>query len=170
MATKLRSILQNDVWKLVDRPNDKKVVGSRIILTDKYQSNGLLKRKARIVARGFCQRPGLDFNETFAPVARMSSDRLLIAIAAHYKLHVHQCDVKTVYLNSSIKEEIYMETPEQLDKILEKLISIEDYKSDIRIKATKILRKLKSGDKVCRLQKALYRLKQSSREWNTRIY
>lgn len=74
MATELRSILKNNVWKLVNRPDDKNIIGSRMILTNKYQSDGCLqKRKARIVAREFSQRPGLDFDETFVPVARLSS-------------------------------------------------------------------------------------------------
>ncbi|KAL6420580.1 hypothetical protein ACFW04_014628 [Cataglyphis niger] len=135
--SKGRSILKNNVWKLVNRPNDR---------------NGCLqKRKARIVARGFNQRPELDFDETFAPVARLSSIRLIIAVAVHYKMHVHHCDITTAYLNSPIKEEVYMEIPEQLDEILKKLICIESNKSDIKFKAVEMLKDLKAGNKVCKL-------------------
>lgn len=168
MAIELKSIVKNNAWKLVNHPNNKNVVGSRVVLTNKYQSDGCLqKRKARIVARGFSQRPGVDFHESFAPVARLSSIRLVTAIAAHYKMYIHQCDITTAYLNSPIKEEIYMEVPEQLEETLEKLISIENNKSNIRSKAVEMLKELRTGDKVCRLQKALYGLKQAGREWYT---
>lgn len=141
-----------------------------MILTNKYQSDGCLrKRKARIVARGFSQRPGVDFDETFAPIARLSSIRLVMAIAAHYKMYIHQCDITTAYLNSIIMEEVYMEIPEFLEETLEKLISIESHKSNIRFKAIEMLKQLRTGNKVCHLQKALYGLRQASREWHARL-
>ncbi|XP_036148569.1 uncharacterized protein LOC105833689 isoform X2 [Monomorium pharaonis] len=143
MATELRSI-KNDVWKLVDRSDNKNIIKSRIMLTNKYQSDGCLqKRKARIVARGFSHRPGIDFDETFASVARLSSIRLVMAIAAHYKMHIYQCDITTAYLNSVIKEEVYMEISDFLEEALEKLISLESHKSSIKLKAIEMLKQLR---------------------------
>lgn len=134
-----------------------------MVLTNKCQPDGHIeRRKARIIARGFSQKPGMDFNETFAPVARLSSVRFLVAIAVHYKMHIHQCDVTTAFLNSPITEDIYMEVPERLDNILQKLFDNEEKGSRIKRKAFNMLKELKSGDKVYKLRKALYGLKQVS--------
>lgn len=82
MGSEIRSILEHNTWELVDRPKDKEIIGSRFVLRNKYRSDGTLERKkARLVAKGFAQRPGFHFNEIFIPVARMSSFRLLIAVA-----------------------------------------------------------------------------------------
>lgn len=141
-----------------------------MVLTNKCQPDGHIeRRKARIVARGFSQKPGMDFNETFAPVARLNSIRFLVAIAAHYKMHIHHCDVTIAFLNSPITEDIYMEVPEQLDNILQKLIDNEEEESHIKRKALNMLKELKSGDKVCKLRKVLYSLKQAGREWHTKF-
>ena len=71
MADEVNSIIKNDFWELVERPNDRKVIGSRMVLRNKYKPDGKLeRRKDRIVARGFAQRPGVHFNQTFGPVAR----------------------------------------------------------------------------------------------------
>ena len=113
MASELRSIIKNDTWTFVDRPKDRKVIGSRVILRNKYDSNGKLdKRKARIVARGFLQRPGIDFTETFAPVARISWIRTIMALSAEQGMKIKRFDVTTAYLNGELEDEIYMEIPE----------------------------------------------------------
>lgn len=73
MATEKKSIIKNDIWELVERPKDREIIGSRIILRNKYAADGRLeRRKARLVAQGFSQRPGIHFKETFAPVARLT--------------------------------------------------------------------------------------------------
>ena len=80
IASDLGSILSNDTWQLIDRPKGETVIGSRIVLRNKYGKDGTLeRRKARIVARGFVQRPGMDFDDTFAPVTRIESIRILVS-------------------------------------------------------------------------------------------
>ena len=94
------SIIKNDTWELVERPNDREVIGNRIVLRNKYKPDGNLeRRKARIVARGFAQRPGIHFNQTFVPVARLESIRILVSLAGEYGMSIRQFDVTTAYLN-----------------------------------------------------------------------
>lgn len=93
---------------MVARPPGKKVIGSR--WTYKLKHDGL--HKARFVAKGYLQRPGFDFDETFAPVARFATIRTLFAIAVGLGLRVHHMDVKTAFLYGTLDEEIYVEQPE----------------------------------------------------------
>jgi len=170
MAAELKSVIESNTWELVDRPEGQKVIGSRFVLRNKYLPDGTLeKRKARIVARGFTQRPGIDFGETFSPVARLSSIRLATALASEYGMTIEQLDVKTAYLNSDLDETIYMEPPEMIDDILELIIQTESKRSTIRGKARDMLQMLRSGDKVCLLKKALYGLRQAGRQWYSRL-
>lgn len=93
MANELKSILKNDTWNTVDRPKNDEVIGIRMVLRNKYKPDGTIeRRKARLVARGFNQRPGIYFDQTFAPVARSSSIRLLIALAVYRGMKIHQID------------------------------------------------------------------------------
>ena len=109
----------------------------------KYTPSGLIDRyKARLVARGFTQQHGIDYDETFAPTLRFDSLRMLLAMAACDDWHIHQMDVVSAYLAGELEEEIYMEPPEGLP-----------YDSSERM--------------ACRLIKGLYGLKQSGRVWNT---
>jgi len=108
MDAEIKSILRNNTWKLVARPPGKKVIGSR--WTYKLKHGGL--HKARFVAKGYLQRPGFDFDETFAPVARFATIRTLLAIAAGLGLRLHHMDVKTAFLYGDLDEEIYVEQPE----------------------------------------------------------
>ena len=106
---------------------------------------GLIERyKARLVAKGFLQKYGVDFEETFAPVAKFASIRIILSIAAQYKLVLHQMDVKTAFLNGLLEEEIFMKQPEGFVDP-------------------------KHPDHVCKLKRALYGLKQSPRMWNQTI-
>jgi hypothetical protein len=85
ILSEIKSLVINDTWDVVDKPDHAKVVGCRTVLRNKYAADGTLdRRKARVVAKGFTQRPGIDFHDTFAPVARLSSLRLLMALAAKY--------------------------------------------------------------------------------------
>ena len=102
------------------------------------------KYKARFVARGFSQKEGIDYEETFAPIARYTSIRTIIALAAKMKWKLHQMDVKTTFLNGVIQEEVYIEQPQGFE--------VEDRKTH-----------------VCKLKKALYGLKQAPRAWYGRI-
>lgn len=116
---------KNDTWTMADRPNEKNIIGSRTVLQYKYNGKGeSLKRKARVVAQGFSQRPGVDYNNTFAPVARLSSIRLLLALAVKYDLFIQQLDITMAHLHETIDEEIFMEKPKLLKESLKKSFNI----------------------------------------------
>ena len=107
------SIIGNKTWKLVDLPPGSNPIGCKWIFRKKMKIDGTIdKFKARLVAKGFKQKEGLDYFDTYAPVARITTIRLLIALASIYKLEIHQMDVKTAFLNGELDEEIYMEQPE----------------------------------------------------------
>uniref|UniRef100_A0A0C9QD48 POLX_0 protein n=1 Tax=Fopius arisanus TaxID=64838 RepID=A0A0C9QD48_9HYME len=166
----MRSHIRNDTWKIVKRPEGAKVVGCRLVLTNKYDENGTIKRrKARLVAKGYSQRPGIDYHETYAPVARLETLRLMLALSAELNLRVWQYDVVTAYLNGQIDEEIHMEMPPMLAESLEQLAMQENPKSEITDKIEKMRTNLQGGGNCCLLQKALYGLKQAGRQWNQKI-
>jgi hypothetical protein len=145
MIKEYQSIIKNDVWEIVRRPKSKDVVSSKWLFKIKHAADGSIsKYKARFVARGFSQKEGIDYEETFAHVARYTSIGTIIALAATMKWKLHQMDVKTTFLNGVIEEEVYMEQPQGFE--------VEDRKSH-----------------VCKLKKALYGLKQALRAWYGRI-
>ena len=110
MVEEYDSIVRNDVWDVVLRPVGKSVVTSRWLYKTKIAADGSVeKHKARFVARGFSQIEGVDYDETFAPVARYTSIRTIIAIAAEMGWCIHQMDVKTAFLNGFIEEEVYIQ-------------------------------------------------------------
>ena len=105
----------------------------------------VIKYKARVVAKGYAQKHGVDYEETYAPVVRYSSLRMIIALAAHFDWEMHHMDVKSAYLIGDLEEEIYMELPEGVP------------------------REKGKEDWVCLLHKALYGLKQAGRTWHAKI-
>jgi len=142
MEEELEAHRRNGTWIVVDK-SDKKSgrapIGCKWVFTIKYQPSGEIERyKARLVAKGFTQRFGDDFNETFAPVARASSVRAILSLAATSDMSIDQFDVKTAYLNATLSEELYMTPPEGFG----------------------------IDGKLCKLKKALYGLKQAAYEWN----
>nr|GFB44538.1 retrotransposon protein, putative, Ty1-copia subclass [Tanacetum cinerariifolium] len=112
MNAEIQSMYDNKVWKLVDLPPGAKVVKSKWIYKKKTDIDGVVYiYKARLVAKGFTQTYGVDYEETFSPVADIRAIRILIAIAAYYDYEIWQMDVKTAFLNGFLDEEIYMEQP-----------------------------------------------------------
>ncbi|KAJ3635178.1 hypothetical protein MTP99_008105 [Tenebrio molitor] len=169
MVEEMKSILKNDTWKLVNRPRDIQVIGSRMVLRNKYRADGTFeRRKARLVAQSFSQKPGIHFSETFALVARFSSIRLVASLAAHYGMKIKQFDVKTAYLNEELEEEIFMEAPKGLEKFLGE-ISESEGNSSTGLKAKRMLQEFRKGDKVCLLKKSLYGLRQAGRSWYCKL-
>ena len=141
MDEEMRVLTQNQTWEVVDLLKGKKLVGCKSVYTLKCKSDGSLDRyKAHLVARGYTQTYGLDYQETFAPVAKMNTIRILISLAVNLDWPLYQYDIKNAFLHGNLKEEIYMKYPPGYDGI-------------------------KNEGKVCKLQKALYRLKQSPRAW-----
>src|SRR6267154_5573930 len=126
---------------LVELPSGQKAIKSKWVF--KHKADG--RFHARLVAKGFTQIHGIDYDETFSPVARFESLRLLLALAALEDWEIHQMDVKSVFLNGVLDEEIYMEQPQGF---------------------------ITPGTetKVCRLKKAIYGLKQASRAWNLQFH
>ncbi|XP_074570564.1 uncharacterized protein LOC141827228 [Curcuma longa] len=113
IASEITSILQNHTWELVDLPPGSKPLGCKWIFKRKKKSDGTIDRyKARLVIKGYRQREGLDYFDTYAPVSRITSIRVLLAIVTLWNLEIHQMDVKTAFLNGNLEEEIYMEQPE----------------------------------------------------------
>ena len=109
----VESILQNHTWELVDLPPGSKPLGYKWIFKKKMKADGSInKYKAKLVIKGYKQKEGLDYFDTYSPVTRISSIRMLIAIAAIHNLEIHQMDVKTAFLNGDLDEEIYKEQPE----------------------------------------------------------
>ena len=134
--SEVESILQNHTWELVDLPPDNKPIGYKWIFKRKLKPDGTIdKYKVLLVAKGYRQKEGLDYFDTYSPVSRITSIRMLIAIASLYNMDIHQMDVKTAFLNEELDEEIYMEQPEGF------LVEGQE-------------------NKVCRLVKSLYELKQ----------
>jgi hypothetical protein len=141
MTEEYQSIIKNDVWEIVPRPKGKDVVSSKWLYKIKHVADGSIEKyKARFVARGFSQKEGINYEEKFAPVARYMLIRTIIALTAKMKWKLHQMDVKTAFLNGVIEEEVYIEKPQGF--------KVENRKYH-----------------VCRLKKALYRLKQAPRAW-----
>ena len=128
-------------------PPGKQTVGGRWVYALKTEIDGSDKYKARYVAKGYSQKPGTDYDETFSPTADMTSVRVVMQKAVQDNLVLHQMDVKTAYLHAPIDYEIYMEQPEGFEK-----------KSDTSEKL------------VCKLQKSIYGLKQSGRNWNAMLH
>lgn len=171
IAAEVKSIIRNNTWIIVDRPKgENKIIGSRVVLRNKYKEDGTLeRRKARIVARGFAQRPGIDFDETFAPVARLSSIRIMVALAVEHDMTIQQFDVTTAYLNGELQEKVFMEVPKYTMEALEDIIELEGTNTDVGRKASRMINELQKGNKVCLLKKALYGLRQAGRCWNSKI-
>ena len=107
------SIIRNDVWEVIPRLEGKSVATSKWIYKVKFVADGNIeKHKAHFVARGFSQVEGIDYDKTFAPVARYTSIRTIMAIATEMGLRIHQMDVKTAFLNGILEEEVYIEQPQ----------------------------------------------------------
>ena len=102
------------MWKLVEKPAKQKVVGCKWILKRKLEETGMDSYiyKARLVARGFTQREGIDYNEIFSPVVKHTSIRIILALVAVHNLELEQMDVKTTFLHGNLEETIYMSQPE----------------------------------------------------------
>ena len=114
MEDEMKSMSSNGVWDLEEIPKRAKTVGCKWVYKIKHDSKGNVERfKARLVAKGFTQREGIDYNETFSPVSCKDSFRIIMALVAHYDLELHQMDVKTVFLNGDLYENVYMAQPKR---------------------------------------------------------
>ena len=111
MQEELNNFTRNEVWSLVECPKQN-VIGIKWVFRNKQDENGKVTRnKARLVAQGYTQIEGLDFGETYAPIARLESIRILIAYATHHDFKLYQMDVKSAFLNVQITELVYVEQP-----------------------------------------------------------
>jgi hypothetical protein len=109
MQEKLNNFKRNQVWSLVERTKEN-VVGTKWVFQNKQDEHGVVTRnKTRLVAKGYSQVEGLDFNETFAPVTRLESIHILLAYATHHDFKLYQMDVKSAFLNGPIKEKVFVE-------------------------------------------------------------
>lgn len=148
IESEIDSIKRNKTWTLVPRSAARNILSSRWIfkIKDALRDDGTSyeKFKARIVTRGFQQKEGIDYAETFAPVVKFTTLRLFFALVAHYDLNCHQMDVKTAFLNGDLDKDVYMEQPD-------------GFKDTSR------------PNHVCKLEKALYGLKQAPRLWFAKI-
>ncbi|GJV38094.1 retrovirus-related pol polyprotein from transposon TNT 1-94 [Tanacetum coccineum] len=145
IKSEIEFILQNHTWKLMDLPPGYKPLDYKWIFKKKMKADGTIdKYKARLVIKGFRQRGGLEFFDTYSPVTRITSIRMILAIAALKNLEIHLMDVKTAFLNGDLEEEIYMNQPEGF------------------------IAPGQAG-KVCRLVKSLYGLKQAPKQWHQKF-
>src|SRR4051812_6356597 len=107
------SILANGTWEITNRPDGCKPIRCKWVFNKKLRPDGTIdKYKARLVAKGYTQKEGEEFFDNCSPVARLTTIRVLLSLAASYGLLVHQMDVKTAFLNGELKEEIYMDQPD----------------------------------------------------------
>ncbi|GJU35567.1 retrovirus-related pol polyprotein from transposon TNT 1-94 [Tanacetum coccineum] len=112
MQEELNQFISNDVWELVPNPKDMTIIGTKWVYRNKLDENGVVSRnKARLVAQGYNQQEGIDYDETYAPVARLESIRILLAYACALDFKLFQMDVKSAFLNGFINEEVYVAQP-----------------------------------------------------------
>jgi hypothetical protein len=145
MHSEMDAVEKNCTWELADLPRGHSAITLKWVLKLKRDEAGaIVEHKARLVARGFVQREGINFNDTFTLVARMESVRLLFVLAAQEGGCIHRMDVKSAFLNGDLKEEVYVHQP-----------------SGFAISGKEC--------KVLRLRKALYGLRQAPRAWNAKL-
>ena len=147
MNSELAALEQNHTWSLVSLPPGKYPIGCKWVYKIKYHSDGSIDRyKARLVAKGYTQQEGVDFTDTFSPVAKLVTAKVLLALAASQKWNLVQLDMNNAFLHGDLHEEVYIDLPL-------------GYK-----------RKGEHGSKlVCKLQKSIYGLKQASRQWYSKF-
>lgn len=144
MQKEITALEANGTWTLEYLPPGKRAIDSKWVYKIKYKPDGTIERyKARLVAKGFTQVEGIDYHDTFAPVAKLVTVRCLIALAASKGWHLHQLDVNNAFLHGDLEEEVYMKIPQGFAK--------------------------SGDDRVCRLRKSLYGLRQASRNWYTKF-
>ncbi len=132
MKDKLKSMEQNKVWDFVELPKGSKWVGCKWVFKTKRDSNGKIELyKARLVAKGYTEKDSVNYKETFLPISKKDSLRIIMALVAHYDLELHQMDMKTAFLNGELEEKAYMDQP--------KGFSVEG-----------------KGHMVCKLKKSIY--------------
>ena len=142
MEEEMTALHHNGTWDLVPLPSRKRTIGCRWVYTVKFHPDGYVERlKVRLVAKGFTQTYGVDYKETFSPVAKISSVRILIFLADNLDWPLFQLDVKNAFLHGDLVEEVYLEQ-------LPGFTAQGEY-----------------GKSVCRLKQSLYDLKQSPRTW-----
>ncbi|KAK2382297.1 putative mitochondrial protein [Trifolium repens] len=145
MQEELNQFKRNEVWNLVPPPPNHQVIGTRWVFRNKLDENGVIVRnKARLVAQGYNQEEGIDYEETYAPVARLEAIRLLLAYACNMNFKLYQMDVKSAFLNGYISEEVYVKQPPGFENH-------------------------EHPDYVFKLKRALYGLKQAPRAWYDRL-
>ncbi|GJS69478.1 retrovirus-related pol polyprotein from transposon TNT 1-94 [Tanacetum coccineum] len=145
MQEELNQFIANDVWELVPQPKNMTIIGTKWVFRNKLDENGIVSRnKARLVAQGYNQQEGINYDETYAPVARLESIRILLAYACALDFKLFQMDVKSAFLNGFINEEVYVAQPS----------GFIDFKKP---------------DHVYKLKKALYGLKQAPKAWYDRL-
>jgi hypothetical protein len=146
MDDELKSIGENKTWEYTSLPAGQKAIGLKWVYKVKRDPEGkIVKHKARLVAKGYSQRQGVDFEEVFAPVARMETVRLLLAMAAHCGWEVHHMDVKSAFLNGDLAEEVYVSQPPGYIAIGKE-------------------------QQVLKLSKALYGMRQAPRAWYAKLH
>lgn len=144
MKEEFQCFKDSDAWELSDAPEDSRVVQCKWVLRKKYDSDNKVRYRARLVAKGFTQVEGVDFTDTFSPVVRHTTLRLLFALSVKLGLDTTHLDVTTAFLNGTLEETIYMKIPEGFSE------------------------QTRAGQ-VLRLKKAIYGLKQSSRAWYKKV-
>jgi hypothetical protein len=145
MHEELNNFIRNLVWELVERPKGHNVIGTKWIYINKQDQDGIVVRNtARLVAQGYTQVEGLDFRETYAPVARLKTIRILLAYPCTHNIKLYQIDVKSAFLNCYINREVYVEQPP-------------GFEDD------------KRPNHVYKLKKTLYGLKKAPRAWYERL-
>lgn len=142
IGEEINSLLKNRTWDVVDDPGNVKLVDSRWIFKKKINGNSYIF-KARLVAKGYMQQEGVNYVETYAPVARLQTVRILLSVGNKFDLEIHHMDVKTAFLNGDLEEDVYMKPPQGVE--------------------------VPKG-KVLKLRKSLYGLKQSPRCWNLKFH
>jgi hypothetical protein len=144
MQSEINALNHNKTWILVDKAPHMKPIGNKWVYKIKHKADGSVERyKARLVAKGYNQVEGLDFFDTFSPVAKITTVRTLIALASINSWHLHQMDVNNAFLHGDLQEEVYMDVPQGVT--------------------------CSKPNQVCKLIKSLYGLRQASRKWYEKL-